>query len=371
MVRESVKSIVIGAGGTGGHIFPAIAVAQALQAQSPEVNIHFIGVGSEIEHKLLDSLPYTHHEIAFRPVVGKGIFGLIRFALSLPQALWRGVSLYRSIRPSAVICFGGYPSFIPMLAATVLRLPRVLHEQNVKVGLANKALSLFAKRIFAARGAKGFWGRGFWSSTPVVHLSNPVREKLSRVPDLEIPTSEEALRVFIMGGSQGAVSLNSAVLELAPFFLERNIKVIHQTGKVDFERVTKAYQDAGIEDAEVYAFIEDIEKVYSQSHLIICRAGAMTVAEVSATGRPAIYVPLPISSGHQKQNVLPLLEAGAARMEEHGENLVRTLQAQVDAFLKNPSELLSIGKKARAFARVGDQTSAELIAAQLLELSEE
>jgi len=355
--------IVIGAGGTGGHIFPAIAVAQAIEKSSPEAEIHFVGIGSAIEKKLLGPLDYQHHELPFVPVVGGGALGLIRFFCHLPLALWRGVQLCKGIKPDVVLCFGGYPSFIPMLSACLLGLPRALHEQNVQVGLANKFLSLFSQRIFAARGAQGFW-----SKRPVRHLGNPVREKLSAVESWSPAEDGSPWNIFVMGGSQGAVSLNMAVTEVIKKLDDLNINVVHQTGTKDLERVQKLYQEQEITCVEARAFIDDIAQTYSNSHLIVCRAGAMTAAEVSAVGRPAIYVPLAISGGHQKQNVMPLVEVNAAVIEEHGENLPQRLEERIREFLAEPAKLSAMAEAARDSAREGEKTSAEVIATEVLEL---
>jgi UDP-N-acetylglucosamine--N-acetylmuramyl-(pentapeptide) pyrophosphoryl-undecaprenol N-acetylglucosamine transferase len=178
----------------------------------------------------------------------------------------------------------------------------------------------------------------------------------------------EPFTLLITGGSQGAVSLNDAVIEMLPKLKELNVRIIHQTGSLDYTRVSSAYREAGFLQAELREFIEDVSTAYSEAHLAICRAGAMTAAEVSTAGLPVIYVPLKIAGAHQKQNVLPLVEAGAALIEEHGEGLSKRLEDHITRLLDQPQKLQDMATRARSSARQGGKTSAQTIAEAVLEM---
>jgi len=358
------NSFLFVAGGSGGHVFPAIAVAEALKDKNPKAEITFMGVGTPIEKKLLSKGPWDYEIIPSVAIRGKGILGLLRLAWHFPQSFFKARALIKKSAPKACISFGGYPTVIPVLAAKSLRIPCVMQEQNRDVGLANSFLSLFVQKIFAAHGAGKGSSRGFWRKPNLEFVMNPVRKIFSEIPTWSAPKDGEQFTLVILGGSQGAVSLNTEILKLIDLFKENNIRVVHQAGAKDLERVKKEYEKQNFK-AEVFDFINSIEKYYNQAHLLICRAGAMTIAEVSESARPAIYVPLPIAGGHQGENAKPLVEKGAAAMFEHGEQLSEQLRNELIESLKSSNSLSSRASKAREYSRSSGASSSKHIAAYL------
>lgn len=312
-------NVVFGAGGTGGHLFPALVVAQTLKERAQQARVTFIGIGSELERKLIVQAGFSHQVIVGAPAIGRGIVGLIRLAFLLPQAVWAARKLYQTLKPDLVVGFGGYPSFAPVMAAWLGKIPIILHEQNVQAGLANRVLSVLARKTFAVHGARGFFGKG------VEFIDNPVRKELHSIKPWQAPHRDERFRLLVFGGSQGAKHLNEAILALNPLLAELRIEVIHQTGRTDLARMKQAYATVPWQPTAVYDFIENMVDAYAGAHLVICRAGAMTAGEISAVKRPAIFIPLPIAGGHQEQNVARLSQAGACRIVREGPGWIAEL----------------------------------------------
>ena len=354
--------IVIAAGGTGGHIFPALAVAEALQQRNKAVKIVFLGTGAEVERKLIAGAGFELHALPFAKIRGAGWKGALSFLAAFPRALQQALSIYRALNPALVLGFGGYPAVIPLIGARLKGIPVFLHEQNVEPGLANKFLSLLAERLYAVPGAENFWNK-----RRLTHLPNPVREVFTSVPAWQPPASGQPFTLLIVGGSQGAVTLNTALLAILGELKKLNVRILHQTGALDYERVQKAYADEDYAESEPFAFTNNIAAFYARAHLVVCRAGAMTAAEVSAAGRPAIYVPLRIAAGHQAENVRALVQAGAARMLEQDEDLAVRLAAELTALRNSPEVLAEMAEKARQSAFAGKITAAQELADAVLE----
>lgn len=350
--------IVFAAGGTGGHIFPALAVAEAAGEILP-VKVLFVGTGKELERRIVGAAGYELTALSLAPVTGRGKLGLLAVVLSLPYRMWCCLRLFSRIKPAVVYGFGGYPSVLPILSACCLRIPCVIHEQNAEVGLANRLLGLFAKRIFAARGALGFWGG---RDKGVVTVNNPVRKVMSEVASWKAPNQNEPLRLLILGGSQGAVSVNSAVIGLLPELKKRNLEIVHQSGESDFERVSKAYEESGFRGGKVVAFLSDMAAAYANAHLVVSRAGAMSAAEISATARPAIYIPLPIARAHQRENVRFQEEFGAAVVVEQDSNFAHHLERAILAIIDDPERLRAMATRAEQSRESETERSAAQIA---------
>ena len=355
-------SIVFACGGTGGHIFPALALAEELKVQG-ENEIIFIGVGKELEARLIPE-EFERVSIPFFPVLGKGIGGLIRVAFQFPLALYRALLLYRRIRPKVVLGFGGYPSFVPLLAAYLLRIPRALHEQNVHVGLANRALSLFAQVIFAPPGADGFW-----RSSNIVSSGNPVRAEIYRVSPYQGLQAGRGLRILVLGGSQGALRLSQAICDLVPFWLEHSIELRHQTGKQHYEDIKARYEEQNFEQVCIFPFIDDILSSYQWADLVVCRAGAMTVAEVLTTCRPMILVPLSIAGGHQRANAEIASSLGAGLIVEDNSELSSKLSEEIGKLLSQPEKLSEMSENARSKYLKDGTPLAKLVVERVLGLA--
>ena len=360
--------ILLAAGGTGGHIMPALAVAEELKRLAPETVVEFVGTGRPLEEKLIGGAGYRAHIIPFVPVAGGGPRALLRMLARAPSAILATRRLYRELSPTAVMGFGGYPAVMPIVTAALSGVPRVIAEANVQVGIANKVLSIIANRVYAVPGAEDFLRKG-----AVVHLPNPVRRSFLDLPDWQYRSDnnsgDDRFRILVVGGSQGAVSLNRAILHAAPALRELRVSIVHQSGEGDFESVRKGYQDLGMHDVEVRTFIDSISEEYRLAQLVICRAGAMTAAEVSAAGRPAIFVPLPIAGGHQAENVRHLVAADAAILLEQNEELSGRLAKLLPELVRDPVRLRELATNARRAAYVEGGSAGEVIAKELLRLS--
>jgi len=357
-----MKRILLAAGGTGGHIVPGLAVAAEL---SSAAEVIFIGTGKELERKLICGAGYQLEELPAAPLLGKGPKGVLNFAALFPRAFSETRMLYRKLTPQAVMGFGGYPTVIPALAAFSSRVPLILHESNVRVGLANRTLSLLATQVFAVRGSGAFW------NSRVTRLPNPVRGPFYAVAPYRQPAAGERWRLLVTGGSQGAVSLNTAVLELAPLLRERGVEVWHQAGANDALRVEAAYREAGlgVDQVRVAAFVENFADALSWSHFVVCRAGAMTVAEISAAGRPAIFVPLPIAGGHQADNCRELVCSGLSREVAQVGAFASKLRGVVEEFIATPEKLQEMASGLRDRAKFEGVRPAQFIAAQVLRIA--
>ncbi len=355
--------ILLAAGGTGGHIMPALAVAEELKRLAPDTVVEFVGTGRPLEAKLIGGAGYRAHVISFVPVSGGGVRGLLRMILRAPSAMIETRRLFKQFAPSAVMGFGGYPAAMPLVTALLARIPRVIAEANVQSGIANKLLSVIAQRVFAVPGAEDFL-----RTSRLVHLPNPVRRSFLDIPDWKFDP-QQPFRILIVGGSQGAMSLNRAVLAAMAALKGRAVSVVHQSGESDQATVVNGYKALGMDTVTVRAFIDSIADEYRAAHLVICRAGAMTAAEVSAAGRPAIFVPLPIAGGHQSENVRHLVAAEAAFQLDQNEELGARLSTLLPELIDDPHRLEGVARRARAAAYTEGGSAGEVIARELLRLS--
>lgn len=284
--------------------------------------------------------------------------------LRFPTALAEAMKLYRQCKPQVVIAFGGYPSFVPSVAALCKGIPRILHEQNAKVGLANKVLALFSTKIFAVRGARGFIAR-----TPEAYLSNPVRQEFFSLSDWAPPTTGQPLKVLVIGGSQGAQTLNNAVVEIAPRLEEEGVEWIHVAGARNEAEVVEAHRKAGTKSVQVYGFVDRPWELIAQAHLVISRAGAMAAAELVASARPALYVPLVIAAAHQAQNIEEQVTAGAALTITQDEHLAQNLREALRGFRERPQSLNQMAEAMRCLRDSSSANAAKFIAEQAVALA--
>jgi len=352
------KVYLIAAGGTGGHIVPAIAVAEKIRELEPASEIFFCGVGKEIERKLIPQAGFELEEIPFPPFRGRGFKGVLEFFIAVPSGLFKALRLIKKRNVSVVFGFGGYPSFSPIFAAWLLRRPRLLHEQNQRVGLANKVLSLLSTKVFSVTRATGFPSFVKCSELPL-----PVRRSFRNIPPIE--SAKRSL--LVIGGSQGAKTVNSAVLASVPTLKELGISVVHQTGPIDKDRVEQEYAAQGFSGAEVLSFIDNVSERMTEATLIISRAGAMSVAEISAARRPAIYVPLAIAGGHQRDNCKEQTDRGAALLLEQDKDLGTDLEREVRRLFSNPELLDAMAAKLEIDRTA--EASEEILAAAASELA--
>lgn len=354
--------IFIAAGGTGGHIIPAIAVADAIKARRPDCRIVFIGTGKEIERKLVGQAGYELEAVELLPFSGKGIAGKLKLLLSLPAAVRAVNRLFSGYKPACIAGFGGYPSFLPVFSAWLRGIPRIINEQNVKAGVANRVLSLIATAGFAVPGAYSFCRPKIITFVP-----NPVRSRFFEVPDWNPPAEERPLKILVVGGSQGAVSLNTAILDCADKFNGLGVSLVHQAGAKDLARVASRYSEVDPSRFSAVEFIDDLASAYGAADIVICRAGAMTVAEICAAGRAAIFVPLPIAGGHQAENARWLVDSGAALMLAQDAALSEKLFSAVAGLAADKAKILSLAATIRQAAVGAGKRSSDLVAEKILE----
>lgn len=298
----SERTALIMAGGTGGHIFPGLAVAEALRERGWRV--HWLGGPDSMESRLVPPRGFAFETVDFSGVRGKGLKTLFLLPLRLLKAFWQSLQVVRRVQPDVVVGLGGYITFPAGMMAVLLGKPLVLHEQNSVAGMANKILAGVADRVFTAFPkvmAKGRW------------VGNPLRAGFTTQPS---PAERFAgrngpLRVLVVGGSLGAKALNDTVPQaLARIPEAQRPQVIHQSGAKQIDALREAYQAAAVQ-AELTPFIDDTATAFADADLIICRAGASTVTEIAAVGAAAVYVPFPHAvDDHQTTNARFLVEAG-------------------------------------------------------------
>jgi UDP-N-acetylglucosamine--N-acetylmuramyl-(pentapeptide) pyrophosphoryl-undecaprenol N-acetylglucosamine transferase len=306
--------VVIAAGGTGGHIFPALAVAQALALRG--VVSHWVGSNRGLEARVVRDqagIPLT--ELALAGLRGRGLAGALALPMGLIRSLIQSWKVVSQVRPAIVLVFGGYVSFPVGIVARLQGRPLVIHEQNAVMGTANRWLARLAQRVLTS------FAQTRYAPGHAITVGNPVRASLSAQPHSErYFGASKPLRVLILGGSLGARALNQALprvwTEIAPFW-PQGLMVWHQTGLADEASVRQAYAQQQPQAADgafrVSAFIDDMAQAYAWADLVICRAGASTVAELAATGLPAIFVPLPGAiDDHQTANARALVSLGGA-----------------------------------------------------------
>ena len=335
------RSILIMAGGTGGHIFPALAVADVLRADGWQVT--WLGAPNSMEAELVPKHGYELAWVRFSGLRGKGLARKLMLPLNLLIALWQSaVALFR-YRPDVVLGMGGYITFPGGVMAVLLRRPLVIHEQNSVAGLSNKVLAKLADRVLS--GFPDVLKNAEW-------CGNPVRDSIAALPDPQQRYSARSgvLNVLVVGGSLGAQAINEC-LPQALFCIPQEIepKVIHQTGKKNFEEVQEMYRQAGI-TAEVKPFLDDMAQYYAWADVVICRAGALTVAELAAAGVASILIPFPYAvDDHQTANARFLSEKGAAILLPQTELTARHLAAVLQNMTRDKA--LSMAQAARALAQ--------------------
>ncbi len=367
--------VVIAAGGTGGHVVPALAVSDVLRRR--DVKVVWLGTRSGLEARMVPAAGFDIRWINVAGLRGKGLVDSLLAPVKLIGACVQCLSLIRKLKPRAVLGMGGFVSGPAGIAALVLRKPLVLHEQNAVPGMTNRHLSRFATRVFSA------WGNVFSDQVRSEVVGNPVREAIaSLVTSAEISAqsstdsdevddlNKEALKILIVGGSRGAAILNARVPE-ALSTIKFPVVVHHQCGAGNLDKVRSAFESSLSADLNISVsvdeFIDDMASAYQWADVVICRAGAMTVTELSALGKPSVLVPFPHAvDDHQTANAKRLSEHGAAVLLPQSEFTAARLVKELEA-LANNRELLSVmSHKAR---QQFQPAAAERVADALLEVS--
>ncbi len=350
--------VLILAGGTGGHIFPGLAVAEALRRR--DVPVVWLGSEGGMETRLVPSSGIEVETLRVRGLRGKGVLALLKAPFGLARACLQALAVLRRLRPRAVVSFGGYVAGPGGLCAWLLRRPLLVHEQNRAPGLTNRVLSRFARRVLC-----GFPGSFPAGKAEVV--GNPVRPAIAALPApaARFDGRGGAPRLLVLGGSQGANALNRVLPQvLAGLPADQRPQVRHQCGERHADATRATYAEAGVA-ASVEPFIADMAEAYGWADLVVCRAGALTLAELCAAGVGSVLVPFPAAvDDHQTRNAEYLVEAGAAMMVPEGEGFAERMAAVAGGLLPDAARRLAMAGAARAIAHAD---AAERVAGIVLE----
>ena len=318
-------TVVIAGGGTGGHLFPGIALAEEFIRRKEGWEVVFIGTGRGLERRVLPQLGFELMTVPAAPLKGRSWWGKIRGIGTLLRGVWISRGLLRGIAPRLVIGLGGYVAGSVMLAAYLLGIKRVIQEQNVHPGFTNRMAARFSQRVFLS------WTEGtrFFPPEKVRVTGNPLRRGV--LAGRGTKREGKGFTLFILGGSQGAAAINRAMIEVLPALegIKKDLRIIHQTGEEDYRWVKGAYEGKGF-GASVHPFINEMAPCYRKAHLVVCRAGATTISELCAWGRASILIPYPYAADdHQRKNARVLVQHGAGRMileeELSGERLAQEI----------------------------------------------
>jgi UDP-N-acetylglucosamine--N-acetylmuramyl-(pentapeptide) pyrophosphoryl-undecaprenol N-acetylglucosamine transferase len=332
---------ILAGGGTGGHVIPALAIANQLK-QSYGAEVMFIGTARGIENRLVPAAGFPLQLVHVGALKNVSLVTRLKTSFDLPRAVWVAGRMLNEFAPDVVIGVGGYASGPAMLAAIMKHIPTLAFEPNVVPGFANRVVAKFvsAAAVHFEETAK------YFSRAEVTGV--PVRRAFFAIP----PKLGGAPTVLVFGGSQGAHAINDAMIRCLPALLREapGIRIIHQTGERDYNDALAAYRDLG-EAAQVSKFIEDMPEAFAEADLVVCRSGASTVAEIAAAGKPAIFVPFPrAADDHQRVNAEALARVGAAVVVEESKLEGVWLAETISTLLQDPSRLASMSAAARSLA---------------------
>jgi len=343
VVTHGDRPVLILAGGTGGHIFPGIAVAQTLRERG--VPVIWIGSSGGLETQLVPKAGIELRTLSVRGVRGKRLATLLAAPFRIAAAVWSAWRLIGTLRPRSALALGGFAAGPGGIAAWLARVPLIVHEQNSIPGVTNRALAHFSKKPLC--GFSGAFARGEW-------VGNPVRSEIAQLPTPQQRWSLRSgpARLLVLGGSQGAQALNARVPEaLAKLASAQRPQVRHQCGARFADVARAAYAQAGVE-ASVEPFIDDMASAYAAADLVVCRAGASTIAELAAAGVGAVLVPFPFAvDDHQTANARALVDAGAALLLPESAASAERLAALLTELLGDRTRLLAMAQAARTLAK--------------------
>lgn len=347
-MTEHGPKILIACGKTGGHLFPGIAVAQALKKRDPGAEILFAGAGTQFEVNTIERFGFNHTALTVLPVKGKNLFHLAAAFAAIPLAMLQTLFIFIRFKPDFVLGTGAYTTFPVIITASVLGIKTGIQEQNSIPGLTNRLLSGFAKVIFIS-----FKNTRILSDNPkTIFTGNPVRREPDR-SDTELPgLDSDRLTLLVCGGSQGAKSINTAFLEALSLMPDPDVyNIIHQTGELDKERVLSAYAALECSNVIADAFFTGLEHYQKKADLIISRSGAGAVSEITLAGKPSILVPYPhAADDHQTRNAELLKSAGAAVLIKDSDLSGRALKTAIEHLNKNRNTLRQMEAASREAA---------------------
>jgi len=346
--------LMIAGGGTGGHLFPGVAIAEEVRCRHPDAAVVFVGTARGIEARVLPDLGWDLELIQVSGLKTVGLLGAIKGFFRIPRALWQSRKVLKKVRPDVVVGVGGYASGPVVLMARLMRIPTGVLEQNSIPGLTNKILGRVVRAVFLAFDHT----RRFFKPKKILMTGNPIRRDILAAigAALEAPRQAGAgdePRLFIFGGSQGAVAVNELVVGAAAILRDRGLAldILHQTGERGLDETVAGYRAAGIE-ADCRAFIKGMAEEYRRADLVIARAGATTVAELTCVGVPAILIPYPFAAdNHQEINAKELADSGAARLLAQAGLTAETLADSIAEVLGDPQALSRMGSAMKALGR--------------------
>jgi UDP-N-acetylglucosamine--N-acetylmuramyl-(pentapeptide) pyrophosphoryl-undecaprenol N-acetylglucosamine transferase len=356
--------VVIAGGGTGGHLFPGIALAEELVTRHPENDVLFVGTARGLEARVVPQVGFRLELIDVVGLKGRGLGGLIRGLIQVPRAIFQSLRILRGYQPSVVIGVGGYASGPVVLAAWILGIPTAVQEQNALPGFTNKVLGRLARRSFVAFDE----ALPFFPERRTYNVGNPIRRQLLENFLRPQAAGKTRFRILVFGGSQGAHAINVAAIEGLKSLGEwkDRIEVMHQTGVRDVEATRRGYEEAGVQ-AEVLPFIENMSRAYADADLVVCRSGATTLAELTVCKKPAILIPFPYAAdNHQEVNARALVDKGAAVMIRESELTGERLATEVRKLLEDPERRKGME---RAAGLLGRPQAAKEIADVLVDLA--
>jgi len=335
--------VLIAAGGTGGHIYPGIAVAKELMYRDETSEVLFVGTAKGLETRIVPENGFQLSVIKSTGLKNVGLKGKIRGMMILPKSFLEAWKLIRDYRPNVVIGAGGYVSGPVLLTAALMGRRTLVMDSNALPGFTNRKLAKFVdKAALTFEDAVPFFGK------KAVVTGNPVRGEFF---DIELEEPHSPLRLLVFGGSQGSQAINRAVTAAAEFLDKSAVSIVHQTGEADHETVSAEYEAAGW-NADVRPYITNMVDSFREADLIICRAGATTCAEVAAAGKPAIMIPLPTAADdHQRKNAEALVRAGATEMILQSELTGKSLADKIDELKSDAARLVEMSRSARKLAR--------------------
>jgi UDP-N-acetylglucosamine--N-acetylmuramyl-(pentapeptide) pyrophosphoryl-undecaprenol N-acetylglucosamine transferase len=345
--------IVITGGGTGGHLFPGIAIAKEFMAKNPTSRIMFVSTGNRLEKAVLSRVGFDLHGIQVTGIKGRGIWNQIKSVLKLPGAILAAMGLLKDFSPDLTVGLGSYSAGPVVIAAWLRRIPIVICEQNILPGITNRILARFADRIYVSFENT----QAGLNPQKVYWTGNPVRPELlesaARLKDGAVRDKRQRrFTVLIIGGSQGAHRINLAMMEALEHLPNaEDLRFVHQTGEADEEAVRDAYRGKKV-SAEARSFFDNMAERYGQADLIICRSGATTVAEITALGKAVIFIPFPYAAdNHQMLNAADLVKEGAAEIIVEKDLNGRLLSEKIQHYMDHPEALEEMAARARYFGK--------------------
>ncbi|MCP3890657.1 MAG: undecaprenyldiphospho-muramoylpentapeptide beta-N-acetylglucosaminyltransferase [Desulfobulbaceae bacterium] len=341
--------LLLTGGGTGGHLFPAIATAQEFQRQYPGTEVLFVGTNRKVDTKSLSAYGFSSKTITCHGVKGKNVFQLLKAVATLPLACIQSLQIIWQFKPDIILGVGGYVTGPVVAAGKSQGVPSVIHEQNSIPGLANRKLGKLANRVcLSLPGSEG----GF-DPEKIVYTGNPVRKKILKLAENNKESISDKKCILVLGGSQGAHAINGLVPEALAGLEEKeqeSLSVIHQTGAKDASIVREAYSNTKI-DAQVEPFFSEMHEIYKRADFLVSRAGATTLSEIAVLGKPAILIPYPYAAdNHQEKNGQYYVEGGGAFQFLEKELTPKILQSTIQGMLQNKEEFSRMASSMKKLA---------------------